>query len=475
MAVLVSLPAAADWPMYRHDPTHTNATTGPVPTNSELLWSYTPELPTDFYAHYNYLAVADDLVFWTGVTRDETHWWESLYTGVVKCFDANSGDPVWSRELRNSMRSPTIVDGRLYLTANYYDSYYGTSSGGVMACWDADTGNSIWSRSLHAPPSGHPVVADGVVLTATYRRLWYDYLSSLVALDADTGYLLWEHDDEYVDRIFIAPSVASGRVYAGWHQGYEGMLVCYDLHSGEVLWQSPYYPEGRSTVCDDVVVYLLSSGPHAFSTLTGDMLWARTDLDASSVAYADGSVFVADDSDQLLRLDKDSGSTQWNVSIGNHHAPTIAGNYLYLVGEDVFCIDGTDGETLCCAGGASAPFSAQLDCSPSLEPPFDALVGLSLTNLAIDGPRRYVYQVNLTDADGSFDLNWHRGWQNVQAGDTWTTSWTHGIPGLEGNWGTALFELEAIDVTPAPYNQPPYLPAGDTATDLCTITASEAP
>ncbi len=35
--------------------------------------------------------------------------------------------------------------------------------------------------------------------------------------------------------------------------------------------------------------------------------------------------------------------------------------------------------------------------------------------------------------------------------------------------GTNTFLLTAEDITAAPYNQPPYLPAGDTDTASCTV------
>ncbi len=38
--------------------------------------------------------------------------------------------------------------------------------------------------------------------------------------------------------------------------------------------------------------------------------------------------------------------------------------------------------------------------------------------------------------------------------------------------GDNRFVLIAEDVTPAPYNQPPYPPAGDSAADACTVTGT---
>ena len=41
-------------------------------------------------------------------------------------------------------------------------------------------------------------------------------------------------------------------------------------------------------------------------------------------------------------------------------------------------------------------------------------------------------------------------------------------PGFAGRDDS--FTLVAEDVTPAPYNRPPYTAAGDTSTDGCTVT-----
>jgi hypothetical protein len=38
--------------------------------------------------------------------------------------------------------------------------------------------------------------------------------------------------------------------------------------------------------------------------------------------------------------------------------------------------------------------------------------------------------------------------------------------------GVSTFTLTGVDVTPAPYNQPPYTPSGDSDSAGCTITAS---
>ncbi len=50
------------------------------------------------------------------------------------------------------------------------------------------------------------------------------------------------------------------------------------------------------------------------------------------------------------------------------------------------------------------------------------------------------------------------------------SSWNQNIPAMASVIGNNVFTLAAEDVTPAPYNQPPYPPAGDTDTAFCTVT-----
>ena len=38
-----------------------------------------------------------------------------------------------------------------------------------------------------------------------------------------------------------------------------------------------------------------------------------------------------------------------------------------------------------------------------------------------------------------------------------------------GCFGQNSFTLQVVDVTPSPYNQPPYPPSGGTGRDACTV------
>ncbi len=121
------------------------------------------------------------------------------------------------------------------------------------------------------------------------------------------------------------------------------------------------------------------------------------------------------------------------------------------------------------AAGPPATLDAALTCQPAIGTlPFSTRMTVWMTNLYQGQSRRISGRVNITRADGVHYANWRAGWTNVAAGATFSTSWQQAIPALGSLVGDNVFTLQAEDTTPAPYNLPPYPPAGDT--DSVTVT-----
>lgn len=120
---------------------------------------------------------------------------------------------------------------------------------------------------------------------------------------------------------------------------------------------------------------------------------------------------------------------------------------------------------------ASTTLDASLSCVPSSGTlPFATQMTATLTNTYTGQLRRLAAKIHLTLASGSYFANWRAGFTNVAAGSNFVTAWNQNLPALGTVVGDNLFHLVAEDVTPAPYNQPPYPPAGDMDTDSCTVT-----
>ncbi len=122
--------------------------------------------------------------------------------------------------------------------------------------------------------------------------------------------------------------------------------------------------------------------------------------------------------------------------------------------------------------GASGTVGAALTCVPSSGTvPFNTMMTVTLQNLYGGQSRRVAARINLSLANGSWFPGWRAGFTNIAAGSSFSRSWSQGIPALGSVIGENAFSLVVEDVTPAPYNQPPYPPAGDTATAQCSVEA----
>ncbi len=102
--------------------------------------------------------------------------------------------------------------------------------------------------------------------------------------------------------------------------------------------------------------------------------------------------------------------------------------------------------------------------------PFTTDLSVTVSNRHPSQSRTLAGRIDVELAGGQSFPNWRTGFLSVPPGDSFTTSWPRNIPALGSVIGRNEFTLVAEDVTSAPFNQPPYPPAGDTATASCTVT-----
>jgi|GEM_PF-3584605 len=122
---------------------------------------------------------------------------------------------------------------------------------------------------------------------------------------------------------------------------------------------------------------------------------------------------------------------------------------------------------------APGTISVSHTCNPSSGTlPFISWMTLTTTNLYEGQTRRIAGHIDVTLAGGQYFPNWRNGYMNAAPGEITVIEWDQHMPALGTVVGENLFAVFMEDVTPAPYNQPPYPPAGDTATDSCIVVAN---
>jgi len=191
-----------------------------------------------------------------------------------------------------------------------------------------------------------PALAYGRVFLPTFAGL-------LVALDADSGKVLWRHASGRC--AWASPAVADGLVYQTFllrpprcdpARGRAGTLVALDAASGRVRWRVALPPTESSPLVWHGLVYVGDWSGHvsAFDARTGARRWSIVTQGPvkGSVAVADGRAYVGAYDGRLYALDARTGRVLWRTSsrsrLGRRGAfystPAIAYGRVYLGSTD---------------------------------------------------------------------------------------------------------------------------------------------
>jgi hypothetical protein len=115
--------------------------------------------------------------------------------------------------------------------------------------------------------------------------------------------------------------------------------------------------------------------------------------------------------------------------------------------------------------------SVSLACTPAAGTlPLTVRFQSLLENTAAGESRRLAGRISAELAGGLVIANWRAGWTNLGPGESRLATWLQPLPASGQLDGASTFTLWAADVTPPPYNEPPYTPSGDTAANECTVT-----
>ena len=196
------------------------------------------------------LTRADDWPQWLGPERDGI-WRE---TGIVESFSEEGPDVLWRVPAGLGYSSPTVADGKVYLSDYVIEEGEMFNNPGARAplkgkervrCFDAGTGEEIWSHAYDQPynisypggPRSTPTVADGKVYALGAE-------GKFVCLDADSGKLVWQQNWKEQFSIespmwgFSAHPLVDGDSVYCLVGGEGSVAVAFDKDSGDVKWQS---------------------------------------------------------------------------------------------------------------------------------------------------------------------------------------------------------------------------------------------
>ena len=265
-----------------------------------------------------------------------------------------------------------VVFGATHAQADDWPQWRGA---GRLAVWSEtgivdrfpDSGLKVaWRTPVRSGFAG-PAVADGRVFVLDWREdpesRTLDGTERLVALDEETGAVLWTHEWATSYRMLQAsyaigpratPTVDGDRVYA---VGASGALRCVDAASGELIWSRNYIDDYDTSVATwgvasaplvdgDRLIAIVGGEPDAlvvaFDKRTGAELWRAVEV-VGEMGYGQPVIYEAGGVRQLIvwhaaalaSLDPETGETHWEepweVGAGMSVAtPVRDGDYLLV-------------------------------------------------------------------------------------------------------------------------------------------------
>lgn len=237
----------------------------------------------------------------------------SIDDGHLTAFDLESGESVWSVESRPTS-VPAASTDLLFL-----------AEADAISARRQDDGQEVW-RLPFSEPLATPLVWDNGWLIAAGE-------SSLVALRAADGTLLWQHT--LPAHINAPPALAGDRVYAPLA---DGRVVALEVATGKERWARRLGGAVNDMLALDDRLFVGSDDNYFYSlnTANGSINWRwRTGGDVIGVPIVDEHRVYFVSKDNLLRaLDRNSGSQRWKRELPGRptRSPVRAGDVVLVSG-----------------------------------------------------------------------------------------------------------------------------------------------
>ncbi|WP_291844692.1 PQQ-binding-like beta-propeller repeat protein [Maricaulis sp.] len=231
---------------------------------------------------------------------------------------------------------PVVADGKIFAI----------DARGEVVAMDAETGGMLWSHRIEATHRYDRMSFGGGIAFDGGRIYVHSGLNFFIALDAQSGSEIWR--SETLVPFHGAPTVADGRIFVS---SDDNELLALDTTTGQVLWTYQGIVESARlltapspAVLGDIVVAPFASGELiALRVQNGNPIWqdsltrsggltAMSEINdvAGSPVVVDNTVYAMSHSGLLAAISLRTGERLWSQPAGGLHAPWVAGDFLFV-------------------------------------------------------------------------------------------------------------------------------------------------
>jgi outer membrane protein assembly factor BamB len=334
--------------MFLHDKFHRGTTSSQIPDNPHIIWERNLS-PNGFYSS---TTIHNGVVFVGGVDR------------TMYALDAETGDTVWTFEtgyVQNGQGidgSAAVSGGNVYFGSDDFKFYAVSESTGDLE-WSYEVATTGFNPQTYGVQAS-PVVVGGVVYTGADMSQGdnVNLVDNLIALDSDTGDLIWSFDTN--GRVYSSPAIdgdtlfvatfqgsfysiditSGGQIFppnTRWSKDYEhGFMGSPMLHNKRVYIGEGQYQEPKGTY--RLLAY----------TYSGAEIWSydvEYPIISTPIPY-DGNLFFADYGG-TVHVVKEEGNGGTTDLVWKHHLSNREIWSSTLVTDGKVLIGSTDGKLYC--------------------------------------------------------------------------------------------------------------------------------
>ena len=264
---------------------------------------------------------------------------------MVYCIDAQSGEIIWERQVKDIPGSPGRVgvgEGTGYAASTMATDgvrIFASFANGDLAAFDLE-GSPIWSKNLGRPENmyGH---ASSLVTHGDDLLIQYDQenLGYVAALDVATGDERWKTERDFGSS-WSMPLVATVGDREEVILAAEPTVVSYDLKSGKELWRVECLKYGEVTsvpVYADGIVYVSADSANlsAIDVKTQEIVWESAFLKSgvSTPLIHKGLLYCGADDGAFVCYDAKTGEELWAefADDGFYASPILADGRIHLM------------------------------------------------------------------------------------------------------------------------------------------------
>ena len=272
--------------------------------------------------------------------------------GLIGCFDAVNGKLLWSHAAKEFGGSPGGWGYAESVLIYKNKAIYKPGGKNCIVAFDKQSGEVIWKSSgFEAGPEYSSCIVvefegQPMIVTGTNR--------GIVAVDADTGKLLWSNDWS-AGNVANCPTPAYADGYVFWSNGYGKGGICLKLRkadgkvSAETAWTTKELVchHGGYIIHEGHIYGNHEGGWACLDLKTGQRKWFHRAVGKGSLCFADGMLYLYAERNGVCALatcSPDGLEIKGQVTVkgkGPSWAhPVVAGGRLYLrYDTNLYCFD----------------------------------------------------------------------------------------------------------------------------------------